>query len=102
MLILPPTLFVRLRQERAADRIGRHLFSTHKNWTEDAAIIYLNMEAERLKAERIAVDGVDIGVLSVLEFPSVMLTSSQISKNSITARSRCTCTSTHSSSRTSV
>ncbi|KAH3904297.1 hypothetical protein HBI56_008840 [Parastagonospora nodorum] len=60
MLILPPTLFVRLRQERAADRIGRHLFSTHKNWTEDAAIIYLNMEAERLKAERIAVDGVDI------------------------------------------
>lgn len=62
MRILPPTLFVRLRQERAADRIGRHLFSTNKSWTEDAAIIYLNMEADRLKAERTSVDGVDHGV----------------------------------------
>jgi hypothetical protein len=62
MRILPPTLFVRLRQEKAADRIGRHLFSTHRDWTDEAAIIYLNMQAERLKAERKSVDGVDNGV----------------------------------------
>jgi transcriptional regulatory protein LEU3 len=68
MRILPPTLFVRLRQEKAADRIGRHLFSTHRDWTDEAAIIYLNMQAERLKAERKSVDGVDNGVLGLAHF----------------------------------
>lgn len=62
MRILPPTLFVRLRQERAADRIGRKLYSTHKDRTDDEAIIYLNMQAERLKTDRKPVDGVDIEV----------------------------------------
>jgi hypothetical protein len=62
MRILPPTLFVRLRQEKAADRIGRQLYSTHRDRTDDEAIIYLNMQAERLKAERKSVDGVDNGL----------------------------------------
>jgi transcriptional regulatory protein LEU3 len=63
MRILPPTLFVRLRQEKAADRIGRQLYSTHRDRTDEEAIIYLNMQAERLKTERKSVDGVDNGVL---------------------------------------
>jgi transcriptional regulatory protein LEU3 len=63
MRILPPTLYVRLRQEKAADRIGRQLYSTHPERTDSEAIILLNMQAERLKAERKSVDGVDNGVL---------------------------------------
>ena len=62
MRILPPTLFVRLRQEKAADRIGRQLYSTHRDRSDEEAIIYLNMQAERLKAERKPVDGVDNGM----------------------------------------
>ena len=45
MRILPPTLFVRLRQEKAADRIGRQLYSTNRDRTDEEAIIYLNMQA---------------------------------------------------------
>jgi hypothetical protein len=59
MQVLPPTLFVRLRQERAADRIGRKLYSTHRDRTDEEAIIYLNMQQERLKTDRKTVDGVD-------------------------------------------
>jgi transcriptional regulatory protein LEU3 len=61
MQILPATLFVRLRQERAADRIGRKLYSTHRDRTDEEAIIYLNMQQERLKTDRKPVDGVDNG-----------------------------------------
>ena len=61
MRILPPTLFVRLRQERAADRIGRQLYSTHRDRSDEEWIVYLNMQVERLKADRKPVDGVDTG-----------------------------------------
>jgi transcriptional regulatory protein LEU3 len=64
MRILPPTLFVRLRQERAADRIGRQLYSTHRDRSDEEWIVYLNMQVERLKADRKPVDGVDTGMLS--------------------------------------
>jgi transcriptional regulatory protein LEU3 len=66
MRILPPTLYVRLRQEKAADRIGRQLYSTHPDRSDEERIIYLNMQAERLKAERKSVDGVDSGTLELL------------------------------------
>jgi transcriptional regulatory protein LEU3 len=62
MRILPPTLYVRLRQEKAADRIGRQLYSTHPDRTDEESIMYLNMQAERLKSERKSVDGVDNGM----------------------------------------
>jgi transcriptional regulatory protein LEU3 len=66
MRILPPTLYVRLRQEKAADRIGRQLYSTHPDRSDEERIIYLNMQAERLKAERKSVDGVDSGTSDAL------------------------------------
>jgi transcriptional regulatory protein LEU3 len=66
MRILPPTLYVRLRQEKAADRIGRQLYSTYPDRSDEERIIYLNMQAERLKAERKSVDGVDSGTLGLL------------------------------------
>lgn len=59
MRILPPTLFVRLRQEKAADRINDILHTTHKDRSDEEAIVYLNLQAERLRAERKVVDGVD-------------------------------------------
>lgn len=62
MRILPPTLFVRLRQEKAADRINDILHTTHKGRSDDEAIVYLNLQAERLRTERKAVDGVDTGM----------------------------------------
>jgi transcriptional regulatory protein LEU3 len=67
MRILPATLFVRLRQERAADRIGRKLYSTHRDRSDEEAIIYLNMQQERLKTDRKPVDGVDNGMCSYLQ-----------------------------------
>lgn len=61
MRILPPTLFVRLRQEKAADRINGIIHSTHKDRSDEEAIVYLNLQAERLRTERKPVDGVDNG-----------------------------------------
>lgn len=63
MRILSSTLYVRLRQERAADRIGRQLYSRHKDRSDEEWIVYLNMQVERLKADRKPVDGVDNGAL---------------------------------------
>ncbi|KAJ4401108.1 hypothetical protein N0V91_008130 [Didymella pomorum] len=60
MRTIPPTLFVRLRQEMAASRINKLLYSanTHK-FAAEAATTYMTLEADRLKEERGSLDGVD-------------------------------------------
>jgi len=68
MRIIPPTLFVRLRQEMAASRINKLLYSVNSHrFEEGAAISYMSLEADRLKEERLkeqssTLDGVDIGM----------------------------------------
>ncbi|KAF2013877.1 hypothetical protein BU24DRAFT_442780 [Aaosphaeria arxii CBS 175.79] len=62
MRIIPPDLFVRLRQEMAASRINRLLYSaTSHRFSEGAAATYMNLEADRLKEERGVLDGVNKG-----------------------------------------
>jgi hypothetical protein len=67
MRIIPPTLFVRLRQEMAASRINKLLYSANSyRFAEGAATSYMSLEADRLKEERVkeensSVDGVDSG-----------------------------------------
>jgi transcriptional regulatory protein LEU3 len=69
MRIIPPTLFVRLRQEMAASRINKLLYSVNsRRFGEGAAISYMSLEADRLKEERAkeesgSLDGVDSGTL---------------------------------------
>ena len=66
MRTIPPTLFVRLRQEMAASRINKLLYSaTTKRFAAEAATTYMTLEADRLKEERGALDGVDSGRLCV-------------------------------------
>jgi len=68
MRIIPPTLFVRLRQEMAASRINKLLYSVNSHrFAEGAAISYMSLEADRLKEERLkeqssTLDGVDTGM----------------------------------------
>lgn len=65
MRIIPPTLFVRLRQEMAASRINKLLYSANsQRFAEGAATSYMSLEADRLKEERVkeergSLDGVD-------------------------------------------
>ncbi|KAL6704668.1 hypothetical protein ACN47E_007950 [Coniothyrium glycines] len=65
MRIIPPTLFVRLRQEMAASRINKLLYSANSHrFAEGAATSYMSLEADRLKEERVkeergSLDGVD-------------------------------------------
>lgn len=67
MRIIPPTLFVRLRQEMAASRINKLLYSANSHrFAEGAATSYMTLEADRLKEERVkedggSLDGVDNG-----------------------------------------
>jgi transcriptional regulatory protein LEU3 len=62
MRIIPPNLFVRLRQEMAASRINKLLYSsTSQRFADNAACTYMNLEADRLKEERGVLDGVDKG-----------------------------------------
>lgn len=65
MRTIPPTLFVRLRQEMAASRINKLLYSanTHR-FAAEAATTYMTLEADRLKEERGSLDGVDNGMTS--------------------------------------
>lgn len=67
MRTIPPTLFVRLRQEMAASRINKLLYSanTHR-FAAEAATTYMTLEADRLKEERGSLDGVDNGMLKWL------------------------------------
>ena len=69
MRTIPPTLFVRLRQEMAASRINKLLYSanTHR-FAAEAATTYMTLEADRLKEERGSLDGVDNGMF-LLRFP---------------------------------
>jgi transcriptional regulatory protein LEU3 len=68
MRIIPPTIFVRLRQEMAASRINKLLYSTNSHrFADGAATSYMNLEADRLKEERVkqesgSLDGVDSGM----------------------------------------
>lgn len=59
---MPPDLFVRLRQEMAASRINKLLYSMNSSkFSEGAATTYMNLEADRLREERGAFDGVNKG-----------------------------------------
>jgi transcriptional regulatory protein LEU3 len=70
MLIIPPPIYVRLRQEMAASRINKLLYSRNSHRFADAAAAsYMHLEADRLKEERGKhdsrnLDGVDSGMLS--------------------------------------
>lgn len=70
MRIISPTLFVRLRQEMAASRINKLLYSGNsQRFAEGAASSYMTLEADRLKEERVkedrgSLDGVDNGALA--------------------------------------
>ena len=72
MRIIPPTLFVRLRQEMAASRINKLLYSANSHrFAEGAATSYMSLEADRLKEERVkeensSLDGVDSGTYDTL------------------------------------
>lgn len=58
--IIPPPLFVRLRQEMAASRINKCLYSTSgSKFVDKAALTYMDLERERLKEENRQQDGVD-------------------------------------------
>jgi transcriptional regulatory protein LEU3 len=79
MRIIPPTIFVRLRQEMAASRINKLLYSTNSHrFADGAATSYMNLEADRLKEERVkqesgSLDGVDSGMskdLTTFESPA--------------------------------
>lgn len=60
MRIIPPNLFVRLRQEMAASRINKLLYaSTSHRFADSAAATYMSLEADRLKEEQGLLDGVD-------------------------------------------
>lgn len=60
MRIITPDLFVRLRQEMAASRINKLLYSATSNrFADSAAATYMNLEAGRLKEERGILDGVN-------------------------------------------
>lgn len=60
MKIIPPNLFVRLRQEMAASRINKLLYaSSSQKFADSAAATYMNLENTRLKEERGLLDGVD-------------------------------------------
>jgi transcriptional regulatory protein LEU3 len=63
---LPSDIFVRLRQEMAASRINRLLYSMNNNrFSEGAATTYMGLEADRLREERGAFDGVNKGMLAL-------------------------------------
>ncbi|KAJ4299863.1 hypothetical protein N0V90_005109 [Kalmusia sp. IMI 367209] len=60
---MPPDLFVRLRQEMAASRINKLLYSMNNHrFSDSAATTYMNLEADRLREERGAFDGVNKGL----------------------------------------
>ncbi|KAF2465354.1 uncharacterized protein BDR25DRAFT_396328 [Lindgomyces ingoldianus] len=60
MKIIPPNLFVRLRQEMAASRINKLLYSSNSDrFSNNSGTTYMNLEADRLKEERGLLDGVD-------------------------------------------
>lgn len=67
MRIIPPDLFVRLRQEMAASRINKLLYSMSSHrFSEGAATAYMHLEADRLKEERGLLDGVNKGMSDLL------------------------------------
>lgn len=108
MRIIPPTLFVRLRQEMAASRINKLLYSANsQRFAEGAASSYMTLEADRLKEERGkedrgSLDGVDNGTLVRNVFRDVGLTLGQISKSYITMQSHFTFICTPSLARSHV
>ncbi|ORY06882.1 hypothetical protein BCR34DRAFT_489775 [Clohesyomyces aquaticus] len=60
MKIMSPDLFIRLRQEMAASRINKLLYSSNSHrFSDSAGPTYMNLEASRLKEERGLLDGVD-------------------------------------------
>ncbi|KAF2731927.1 hypothetical protein EJ04DRAFT_497742 [Polyplosphaeria fusca] len=60
MKIIPPTIYVRLRQEMAASRINKLLYSSNLRFSDNAArATYTKLEADRLQEERGTMDGVD-------------------------------------------
>lgn len=68
MKVVPPDLFVRLRQEMAASRITKLIYSsnetrlpTRSDSTALQGTFYMNLEAERLKEEQGMLDGVNQG-----------------------------------------
>ena len=68
MRIIPPNLFVRLRQEMAASRINKLLYaSTSHRFADGAAATYMGLEADRLKEEQGLLDGVDKSESSILQ-----------------------------------
>lgn len=98
MRIIPPTLFVRLRQEMAASRINKLLYSANTyRFSDDAGITYMNLEAARLKEERESVDGVDNGTIKFRLCDMHWLTSAQTWKTSTIAQYHCISTSILSS-----
>ena len=63
---LPPDIFVRLRQEMAASRINKLLYSmNNKRFSEGAATAYMGLETDRLREERGAFDGVNKGMITL-------------------------------------
>jgi len=72
MKVVPPNLFVRLRQEIAASRITKLLYlaNTHdasNSTTTNTAqrLFYVNLEAKRLQEEQGSLDGVNKGKLDL-------------------------------------
>ncbi|KAF2186656.1 Zn(II)2Cys6 transcriptional activator [Zopfia rhizophila CBS 207.26] len=64
MKIIPPNLFVRLRQEMAASRITKLLYSENSDRFSDSGstvkgTFYMGLEADRLKEEQGLLDGVN-------------------------------------------
>ena len=60
--VVPPNLFVRLRQEMAASRITKLLYSANSDDTTSAQkLFYMNLEAGRLQEEQGSLDGVNKG-----------------------------------------
>lgn len=58
--VVPPNLFVRLRQEMAASRITKLLYSANSDDTTSAQkLFYMNLEAGRLQEEQGSLDGVN-------------------------------------------
>jgi transcriptional regulatory protein LEU3 len=84
MRIIPPTIYVRLRQEMAASRINKLLYSRNSHrFADGAATSYMNLEADRLKEERVkqesgSLDGVDSGMLNAFTMSRDQITDLRI------------------------
>ena len=71
MKVVPPNLFVRLRQEMAASRITKLLYSANDDPSNNTSattaqkVFYMNLEAKRLQEEQGTLDGVDKGKFAI-------------------------------------